>query len=265
MIQTVGKVAEILDLFSAEEPEWGARAAGRRLQIPKSTAHALMDSMAEQRLLHRTDRGRYELGWRLFELGQTLLDTTQIRTAARAVMQDLVNRLGETVHLATLDGVQAVYIEKLPRVATDQGLAAARKGARRPAHASAVGKVLLAHRDWEDIRPLLERDGLQPATPNTITSAGELAEKLEEVRDSGWACDLEESCLGLCCVAAPVYNNQNKTIAALSLAVPTARFKAREREYLGTVLEAARRISKSADRKPDPYSADSVGRQLQGV
>ena len=101
--------------------------------MPKSTAHELAQSMAEQRFLCRTDKGRYQLGWRLFELSQTLLDTTHIRIEARYILEDLARRYGESVHLATLDGVQAVYMEKLPRIAKSRKFPSP-KGALRPAH-----------------------------------------------------------------------------------------------------------------------------------
>lgn len=259
MVQTVRKVADILDLFSAEKPEWGVSEVARELRIPKSTAHALMDSLAEQRLLQRTDKGRYQLGWRLFELGQTLLDTTQIRIAARAVMQDLVDRLGETVHLATLDGIQAVYIERLPRVPGGRGIAA-RKGDRRPAYRSAVGKVLLAHREWEGITPLLRHQGLYATTENTITKLETLHEELQETRRRGYGYDVEETALTVCCIAAPIFNDRNKVIAAVSLVVPLDRFKAYGNSYHGAVMEAARRISRSANRGMGTYDV-SVGSQ----
>lgn len=253
MVQTVRKIAEILDLFSAENPEWGVSEVARELHIPKSTAHALMDSLADQRLLQRTDKGRYQLGWRLFELGQTLLDATQIRIAARAVMQDLVNRLGETVHLATLDGIQAVYIERLPRVPGGRGIAA-RKGDRRPAYRSAVGKVLLAYREWDDLMPLLRHQGLYAMTENTIIGLEALHTELQETRRRGYGYDIEETAIGVCCIAAPIFNDRNKVIAAVSLVVPPARFEAYGSTYHGAIMEAARRISRSANRGMATYS-----------
>ncbi|WP_143528711.1 IclR family transcriptional regulator [Rubrobacter xylanophilus] len=253
MVHTLKKAAQILELFSAERPEWGVREVGRELDIPKSTAHALMSSMADEGLLHRTDKGHYQLGWRLFELSQILLDATQIRVAARAVMQDLIYRLGETVHLAILDGVQAVYIEKLPRVAAEN-ITSSRKGCRRPAHCSAVGKVLLAHREWEDIEPLLRHQGIRARTPNTISTLEELRTELERIRSRGYAYDNEETSLGVSCVGAPVYNDRDGVIAAVSLAVPTHRFKHKRTEYTAAILEAAHRISRIANRGMGTYT-----------
>src|ERR687885_1400111 len=111
MSQTLKKAIQVLDLFSFERPEWGVSEVARALELPKSTTSELISSLADQRLLARVAKGRYRLGWRLFELSQTLLDTTEFRIEARRVMTELVECWKETTHMAVLDGVQAVYIE----------------------------------------------------------------------------------------------------------------------------------------------------------
>lgn len=250
MTRTVGKVAEILDLFSIEKPEWGVRELGRQLGIPKSTVHGLAQSLAEQGFLQRTDDGRYQLGWRLFELSQTLLDTTHIRIEARYLLERLAQRWGETAHLATLDGVQAVYMEKLPRVANVERFPSP-KGARRPAHCSGVGKVLLANREWDRLAPLLEVAGLRALTPNTITDIGALVRELEGVRKRGYAFDNEETRKGLCCVAAPIYGRQGRVVAAASLCFPENKFEREKKSYVAAIVEAARLISRGTARRTE--------------
>src|ERR671913_2508811 len=100
MLRTIKKATQVLDLFSLERPEWGVSEAARALNLPKSTTSELMSSLANQRLLSRTAKGRYRLGWRLFGLSQTLLDTTGFRIDARRGMEQLVKTRGETGHLA---------------------------------------------------------------------------------------------------------------------------------------------------------------------
>ncbi len=256
MVQTVGKVAKILNLFSVEKPEWGVSELGRELGMPKSTAHELAQSMAEQRFLCRTDKGRYQLGWRLFELTQTLLDTTHIRVEARYILEELAQRWGETAHLATLDGVQAVFMEKLPRV-TEARKFPSPKGALRPAHCSGVGKVLLANRKWDHLASLLEAAGLRAFTPNTIMDIDKLAEELETIRKRGYACDNEESSLGLCCVAAPIYGRQAQVVAAASLCVPKDRFEHGKESYTAAIVEATHLISKGAAQRMGAFPSYS--------
>ena len=260
MIQTIEKATQVLDLFSLERPEWGVGEVARALGLPKSTTSELMASLADQRLLSRTGKGRYRLGWRLFELSQTLLDTTEYRVQARKVMKELVECWEETVHLAVLDGVQAVYVEKLqPTPAIKIWIS--RTGARLPAHCSGVGKVLLAHSEWEHVAELLEHQGMPALTPNTITDLEVLADELEQVRERGCAYDHEETLLGLCCVAAPIYDPRGTVTAAVSISVPDYRFRPTESKYTAAILDAARRISGNAGPAPEEcpgYEEDAV-------
>ena len=257
MPQTIRKAMQVLDLFSAERPEWGVSEVARALGLPKSTTSELMAGLAHHRLLGRITKGRYRLGWRLFELSQNLLDTTEFRTEARRVMEELVKRWKETMHLAVLDGVQAVYIEKLQPTPAVQ-IRITRAGVHLPAHSSAVGKVLLAHSEWEHIAGLLEHQGMPALTPNTITTLEGLADELELVRDFGHACDHEETLIGLCCVAAPIYDSTGTVVAAVSFSVPTYRFFEKETEYIAAILDAARHISGSAGPKLEEYPGYEV-------
>ena len=88
--KTVEKLDQILDLFSLERPEWRVNDAARALDLPKSTTSEYMAVLADTRLLSRTVNGHYRLGWRLFELSQTLLETTEFRIEARKLMEEVV-------------------------------------------------------------------------------------------------------------------------------------------------------------------------------
>ncbi len=252
MSRTMKKAMRVLDLFSLERPEWGVSEAAKVLGFPKSTTSELMSDLADQRLLSQSKKGKYRLGWRLFELSQTLLDTTEFRLEARRVMEELVECWRETVHLAVLDGVQAVYVEKLqPTPAVKIWIS--RTGARLPAHCSGVGKVLLAHSEWEHVAALFEDQGMPALTPDTITTLDVLAEELERVRERGYAYDHEETLVGLCCVAAPVHGPGGEVIAAVSISVPAYRFGPNEGNYTAAILDAARRISEDAGAKLEEY------------
>jgi DNA-binding IclR family transcriptional regulator len=210
--------------------------------ISASTAHELLSSLADEGLLRRTSSRRYQLGWTLFELSQTLLETSCLLQAARPVMEELVAGWGETTHLAVLVDGQVLYVEKLQG---DRALeiVLSRVGKRLPAHCSGVGKVLLAHRPWEKVLAIVERQGLPAFTPNTITTIDRLRVELEEVRLQGFAYDQEEVMLGLCCVAGPIRDESGQVIAAMSLSVRADRFYPYRQRLTTAVIEAARHVS----------------------
>lgn len=250
MHQTLQKATRVLSLFSMKHPEWAVGEMARALELPKSTASEMLSSMASQGLLRRTGPGQYRLGWRLLELGQILLQTTEFRAEARVIMQELVAAWGETAHLAALEAGQVMYIEKLQGTQAIQ-ISQSGIGVRLGAHCSGVGKILLAHMPWSEVAAIVEQHGLPTLTPKTITSLEHLAAELEAVRQHGYAYDLEEVMADLCCVAAPIHDYAGQVIAAMSLSVPAFRFYPRQARYATVIVEAAEQVSKNLGYRKD--------------
>lgn len=243
----IQKANLILDLFSLERPEWGVSEAARLLGFPKSTVSELVVSLAEGGMLRRTSRGRYRLGWRLFELGQTSLNNTEFRTEARQAMLDLVEEQEViAAHLAVLDGTKIVYLEKVQPTPAVK-ISCSGVGGRLAANCTSVGKVLLAHQDWGALAGRLGADGLTGLTRNSITDLDELADELAQVKEQGYAYDREEKSIGLCCIGAPIRDHAGVVVAALSLSVPAYCFPEFREEYTAAVVGATRRISQSIE------------------
>lgn len=244
VLSTVSKVARILQLFTQERPEWGVSEVARALHVPKSSAYALMFSLYRAGLLRKTHGSRYRLGWRILAMNRVLLETTEFRAEALPIMQDLVARFGETVHLAVLDEGQVVYVEKLEGTRAVR-VAVSRVGMRLPAHCSGVGKVLLAYRPWEEVKAIIATHGLPSFTPRTITSLEQLRTELEQVRSQGHAYDLEEVMPELCCVAAPIRDYTGSVVASMSLSVPAYRFRQYRDEYRRAIVHATQQVSRN--------------------
>jgi DNA-binding IclR family transcriptional regulator len=242
MLQTIQKAGELLALFDREHADWGVREVAAKLKMAKSSTHDLMTSLAQLGFLNKTEENRYRLGWRLVTLSETLLATTELLREARPVMEELAAQYQETIHLAVLDDTQAVYVDKL------EGKQAVRVeltslGARLYAHCSALGKVLLAYSPEEQVKRIIQTAGLPRFTPNTITDEEELAQALAKIRKQGYAYDLEEILLDLCCVGAPIYNHTGQVVAAISMSLPAYRFRRSQTEYRDAVVRTAKIIS----------------------
>ncbi len=242
MLGTVQKAGEVLDLFTREKPEWGVSEVAKALGIPKSSAHALLSTLALIGLLKRGPDGRYRLGWRILTLSQVLLSSNSWRQEARKAMEEVVARFGETAHLAVLECGRVVYVEKL------EGTQAVRVantgvGVELPAHCSAVGKVLLAYLPWKEVVRIMAERGMPALTANTITTLDELQTELQGVREKGYAYDIEETVPELCCVAAPIRDHTGEVIAAMSLSVPFYRFQQMKSEYRNAILKATQQVS----------------------
>jgi DNA-binding IclR family transcriptional regulator len=257
VLSTVHKIGAVLDLFTVKRPEWGVSEASVALDIPKSSAHAMLVTMAELGLLERTSRARYRLGWRLVVLGRTVMLNAEYRRPIELVMQRAVSRCGETLHFAVHERGAAVYVHKVegPRsIPLGTGV-----GMRLPAHASAVGKVLLAHRRDVPGGPLGR------FTANTIVDAIDLTRELEAIRKRGVAFDDEESLRGVACVACPVWGHDGAMIGAISLATTPQRLADRTSAYVKRVVEtcdeASRQLGAITTRCDDSATRSSTSTQ----
>ncbi len=242
MLQTIEKAGQVLALYDQEHTEWGVREVAEKLDLAKSSAHDLLASLAQVGLLGKTAEGRYRLGWRLVDLGETLLATTELRREARPVMQEIAGQYRETIHLAILDDTRVVYIDKLEGQQTIR-LELTSLGRHLHAHCSALGKVMLAFLPDGEVKRILKIEGLPRYTQNTITDEAELAQCLTQIRKQGYAYDLEEIMPDLCCVSAPVRNYSGQVIAALSMSVPAYRFQRSQNEFRKAIIRAAKMIS----------------------
>jgi len=243
MVQSIERAIQILNCFDGSHPELSLNAIAAELNLNKSTAHGILNTLKHYGLVEQDEeRGRYRLGMHLLTLGNRLLDRLEIRAVAGPVIQELSERVGETIHLVVLKGTDVVYIDKCVANRSFQVFTAI--GMTFPAYVTGVGKVLLADKSDEEllevIPPILEK-----ATEYSIGSREELLKYLAQVRKQGYAFDKEENEIGLSCVAAPIFDYSGKAVAAISVAGPTARLTdERMQELVDIVRDAAREISR---------------------
>ena len=241
-VKSADRVMAVLDLL-AERGSLGFSEIAERLELPKSSAHALLHTMQARGYLRLDgDRRRFRLGTRIWELAQAVREIEDLRTLMKPLMDGLVERTGETVKLATLDGTQAVYLG-LSESPHPMKLTS-RAGARLPAHTSAIGKALLASLDPDDARERLENTTLVRLTDHTITEVPALLDELERIRDRGYSVDDEEFAVGLRCVAMPLRDAEDRVVGAISVSMPTPRYNraagANARRALAEAIALAR-------------------------
>lgn len=242
MLQTVAKIGPVLDLFSVERPEWGVSEVAESIGVPRSSAHALLTSLVETGLLQCRTRGRYRLGWRIVELGETLRGSVDVRALAGPVLAALSAKLGETSHLGVLERGQVLYVDKV--VGNHQvNVTGARVGSHLDPHCSAIGKTLLAHREVAEVRRLLASRPPRRLTEHTLVDPEILLDDLRLTRSAGHAVDHGEAVSDVSCVAAPIRDDLGSVVAALSVTVPDGRFQRRRNELRDAVCAAARDAS----------------------
>lgn len=243
-LSSVRNAARLLKEFSTGTREIGVTELSRRLGIGKSTAHRLLHTLAEERLLERDPAtGAYRLGLAMYELGNAVSMHTDLHEACTPVLDDLRNATRETVQVAVLDGREVVYVERRESPHTLRLFG--RIGHRNAAHCTSTGKVLLAWLPAHALRELLEGWDLPAHTPYTITDRAVFLSQLEDVRRRGWAIQVNETEMGAGAVAAPVRNGLGEVVAAVSVAGPIQRVQGDSLQRMAHLtVEAAGAISR---------------------
>jgi IclR family acetate operon transcriptional repressor len=219
----VARVAAILGAFDAHHPQLRVAEIGRRARLPKATTSRLVRDLVTYGLLERSGVS-LRMGIRLFEFGELASRPRNLRAIALPYMADLRQATRQTVHLAVLEGTEVVYVEILrhrdaPRMPSEVG-------GRLPAHASAVGKALLAFSD-DDAVDLVLGQPLRPVGPRTITAPGLLRRQLSRIRESGLAFESQESGPGVGCAASAIVTADGRASAAISVSGWTGKLNLR--------------------------------------
>lgn len=215
----LSKAFAILGTFDPAHTRLTLSEIAKRSGLPVSTVHRLLAELVQHGGVHKGDDGRYEIGTHMWAIGLLAPLHLELRHAATAPMQDIFFAIGENVHLAVLDGLTALYVDRIS--GRNSVPIISRAGSRLPLHSTAVGKVLLAHADEQLVSDAIAR--ATRVTRYTIVEPGRLRAELAGVRERGWAQTTEEMTLGASSVAVPVLDDAGAVIAALGIVAKSVR------------------------------------------
>jgi DNA-binding IclR family transcriptional regulator len=239
-----GRMLSILGVFEKSLAPRSLTEISDETGIPLSTTHRLLAELEEWGALQRDQNGRYQIGLRLWELGQHA--GRQVRDIARPLLQDLYSLTQETVHIAVREHTDALYIDRV--YGSRRVPQASRVGGRLPLHATAVGKVLLAHEEsW--LREAVLAQPLESRTPKTHVDPDALRIELDVIRARGYALTADEVRLGSASIAVPIFQRDGGIGAALGLVTSADSAIGLER-HLPALRGIAHRIESSVGAFP---------------
>jgi DNA-binding IclR family transcriptional regulator len=253
--QAVLRAMAILKAFTDGRGEWSATELARSLGLNKTTVFRILSALEREGMVVRTQAGNeYRLGPDAIALGAQALRSNDLRTVARAELEELARRSGETVTLEVLVGDEVLLVEEI----TSRYLvgSASEVGTRWPAHATSTGKVLLAAVRHGASAGRRDPDSalsgrLTSLTPRTISSPRALAAELDRVWKRGYATAIEEIEAGFVAVAAPVRDHEGRVVAAISAGGPRTRLsKERIPGVVALVRAAADAVSRRLGYRP---------------
>ncbi len=212
-------------------------------ELPRSSLYGLLRTMAERHHLQFDPHNQgYRIGVRLWEAGQAFNSGVEIEQVAIPHLQHARDELDETVQLAVLDGIENIYVAKVD--ASHALRLDSFVGARLPAYATGIGKVLLAGLSKPEVERRLAKTELIQFTDTTISDINSLHEALEQIRQQGFAIDDGEYTVGVHCFAVPVLDVSGDVVAAISASIPSPRLSnGIETRAVDVLQQAAREIS----------------------
>jgi IclR family acetate operon transcriptional repressor len=237
-IYSVDSALRLLKLFR-ESDSVRLTDACAYLGVAHSTAHRLLSMLIQHGFVRQDARTRaYLPGPTLIEIGLAAIQRMDIRKQARPLLEDLADRVRETVHLVTLEGNQARFLDAVE--GTRALRVAPRAGTMLPAHCTSAGKVLLADLSTGELRRLYpEGVPFETQTSHSLSSLSELTRVLDDVREAGYACNDEESEEGVGSVASAIRTATGEAVAAVAVAIPLSRLNEQVRaEVLKTLQDA---------------------------
>jgi len=243
-IRAVERALKILSLLSDGKTH-SLTDLGKGISVNCSTTYRILSTLFNNKFVEKDSKNTgYKLGLTCIELARAYQVSSDIRKVAIPILEDLRDEIKETVHLAVLDKMEVVYIEKLHGLHAI-GIMHSQVGGRAPAYCTGLGKILLAYLDYQIIRDYYLKNGLHRYTDNTITNVDDLLFHLRMVKNKGYALDTGEHELDVRCVAVPIFSMGGKVIAAISVSGPSGRMDNPQTrvELIQQTQEAAKVIS----------------------
>ncbi|HJS71687.1 MAG TPA: IclR family transcriptional regulator [Acidimicrobiia bacterium] len=245
IVESVARALKIVETL-AQSPA-GLSEISRRVSLPKSTVARLLATLEEMETVERDEDGRYRLGPMVSRLSSAAGGPAQLTAFARPYLEELTADTGEAAGIAIPDGFKVHYVDQTEAEHPVQ--VRNWTGELAPMHVVPSGLVIMAHWPDQQVDSYLTRD-LERPTPNSVVEPGEIRERLQAIRDQGYAWVFEEFIEGINSVASPVLEQGGHITAALHVHGPAYRFPGSvDASDIGAlVFEAARKLSAALSR-----------------
>lgn len=256
----------VLEAFTRDRREFSLAELTRLLDLPRATVFRLVTTLEQNGYLDKEPTHKtYRLGNRVLRLGFEFLASQDVVTTAHPFLERLSRDTGASAHLGVLDGRDVLYLDRIAgsnHLVSNVGV-----GTRFPAHATTMGRVLLAGLGIDAVRKLYENIDLPKATDQTPQSLSALLDRLTQESADGYVTSVSAFEAGLSSIAAPVRNSYGTVIAAISVAGPESQLDhaTLKGEIRVRVCQAAADISdvlgataRAPSQKPEPAIAANV-------
>lgn len=229
---------QLLMQFNRMDRELSGAELSRRLGLPRASVFRMLFTLEQGGFVERVgDSGNYKLGLSLLRLGFEYLASMELTEHGRPVIEGLRDRCGYSTHLVVRDLREVVFIAKA--AGHNASFHSIQVGARLPAHATVLGRILLANLDLQALRQLYPETPLPSYTSRTPTTLEQLMELIEQHRADGYGVSQGGFETGISTIGAPILNDRGAVVAALSITVAAQRVNDTELPGLVQLVQEA--------------------------
>jgi len=252
LVPGLARGLQVLGCFSRTERELTGAELSRRLQVPRASVFRLLHTLEQMGFVERVpDSPAYKLSIGVLRLGFEYLASMELTEHGRPIVEELRTLSGFSAHLVVRDGRDVVFV--LKAAGPNAVFHSIQVGARVPAHATVLGRQLLSDLDEAGLRKVYPEEPLPAVTPRTPTTVKALQALIAADRASGYGISQGGFETGITTIAAPVFNEQRRVVAAVSITVPQQQISPDETERLvPLVRQAAQQLTERLSHLPHP-------------
>lgn len=250
LVPGLARGLQLLACFSRSERELTGAELSRRLALPRASVFRLLHTLEQMGFVERVpDSPAYKLSLGVLRLGFEYLSSMELTEHGRTIIEELRNQSGFSAHLVVRDGRDVVFVQKA--AGPNAVFHSIQVGARVPAHATVLGRQLLSDLDLAGLRQVYPQEPLPAVTPRTPTTVKALKALIDADRSTGYGISQGGFETGITTLAAPVFNEQRRVVAAVSITVPQQQISTAETERLvPLVRQAAEQLTQRLSHLP---------------
>lgn len=241
---------QLLAQFSRDEPQLTGAELARRLDLPRASVFRMLQTLEQMDFVQRVgDSARYRLGMAVLRIGFEYLASMELTELGRPILDELATATGLSAHLVVRDGREVVFIAKA--VGASFLFNSVQVGARLPAHATVLGRVLLGDLSPQALQALYDGVELAAYTDQTPMTLPALKRMIDADAQQGYGISQGGFESAISTIAAPVFDEHHRVSAAVSVTVTAAQIDQQQREGLvAQVCAAAQRLSQCISHQP---------------
>lgn len=241
--KSIGRAIQILEYFTDPENSLNLTELAQLSDIPEASLFRILSTLEHHRYLSRNFDGSYSLAPKIL-FGTLYEHAENARQKIHPLLVNLNHRFDETVSLAYMFGDKIQVIDVLEGFKENRATNTC--GKLLPPHCSSMAKAITAYQSRERLDRIIQVYGLVRFTEKTIVDRLALNAEYEKIRHNGWSMEREESSAGICCFGAPIFNEKQHAVAAISVMCPLIRVTPElEKEIIAELLNTAQAASRS--------------------